>query len=174
MNIMSAIIEKPRDIAIEPFEMLYLVGGGLLGFGVERISRAYNQKAWSDLVGVGISLLSAMYAPKPLNIAGAGAMTGLVLGVFSDLISASAAKLVATVQSPPVVVVETRATQQFTHRGATDGQDRTPNSPYVGMIQPNVNYQSGVAGYQYNMQRSGLSNSYSVKAPMYNGGRYTV
>ena len=171
---MTKLIEKPRDIAIEPFEMLYLVGGGLLGFGVERISRAYNQKAWSDLVGVGISLLSAMYAPKPLNIVGAGVMTGLVIGVFSDLISTSATRMVAMSKRPLIGVVETRATQQFTHRGAIDGLDRAPNSPYVGMIQPNVLYQRGVAGYQYNMQRSGPSTSYSVKAPMYNGGRYTV
>ena len=60
------------------------------------------------------------------------------------------------------------------HMGMTTFNDRAPNSPYVAMIHPNVVYQPGGAGYVYDLQQSGASTGYSVKAPMTNGPRYTV
>jgi len=60
------------------------------------------------------------------------------------------------------------------HMGMSTFNDHSPNSPYVGMIQPNVVYISRAAGYNYDMANSGPSNSSSVKAPSGSGPRYTV
>ena len=127
----------------------------------------------ADIIGLILTSAGALYLKQPWNTLSAGLATGITVGAFRLQTENVARRFVASTMVVPVDA-KTRKMTPDIHIGASNGQDRAPNSPYVGMIQPNVVYMSGAAGYSHNMANSGLTTSHSIRTPFVNGGRYTV
>ncbi len=175
VDIITKIIGKQEIKAISPADIGIVMAGGLAGFTINNLTRGISQipTGMADIIGLILTSAGALYLKQPWNTLSAGLATGITVGALRLQTENVARRFVASTMVVPVDA-KTRKMTPDTHIGATNGQDRTPNSPYVGMIQPNVVYMSGAAGYSQGMANSGLSNSSSIKAPMGNGARYTM
>ncbi len=176
VDILTKIIGQQKVTSISPADLGLVMAGGLTGFMLDSIARGVRQipPGWVDFIGLILTGAGAFYLKRPWNTISAGLATGLTVGALRQPIDNTARMFVARANGVPVESTKIRKMVPDVHIGATNGQDRAPNSPYVGMIQPNVVYMSGATGYSHDMANSGLSNSSSIKAPMGNGPRYTV
>lgn len=175
VDIITKIIGKQKIATISPADLGIVMAGGLSGYLIDSIARGVRQIPPNliDVVGILLGGAGAFYLKQPWNTLSAGVATGITIGALRMPIDNTARQFVARANGVPVETTAKKAGVGI-HIGASNLQDRSPNSPYVGMIQPNVFYQSGVAGYTFDMANRGLSTSYAVKAPFGNGPRYTV
>ncbi len=176
VDIITKIIGKQKIASITPADMGIVMAGGLSGFLIDSIARGMIQIPTGivDVAGVLLSSAGAFYLKQPWNTLSAGVATGITIGALRLPADNIARMFVASANGVQVESTKIRKMVPDVHVGATNGQDRAPNSPFVGMIQPNVVYMSGATGYSQNMANSGLTTSYAIKAPMGNGARYTV
>ncbi len=176
VDIITKIIGQQKIATVTPADLGIVMAGGLGGFLINSMARGIRQipPGMADVIGLLITSAGALYLKQPWNTLSAGAATGITIGVLRQPLNNTARMFVATANGVNVESTKIRKLVPDVHIGATNGQDRAPNSPYVGMIQPNVVYMSGADGYSHGMANSGLSNSSSIKAPMGNGARYTM
>ena len=176
VDIISKIIGKQKIATISPADLGIVMAGGLTGFMIDSLARGIRQipPNMIDVIGILLGGAGAFYLKQPWNTLSAGLATGITIGALRLPIDNTARMFVARANGVQIESTKIRKMVPDVHIGATNGQDRAPNSPYVGMIQPNVVYMSGAAGYSHDMANSGLSNSSSIKAPMGNGARYTM
>jgi len=170
VDIITKIIGKQKVATLSPADLGILMGGGLFGYFADSIARGAPQipPGWFDVIALILSGAGAFYLKQPWNTLSAGAATGITIGALRSPIVFEANKVVAKANG----VNNVKGSNTY-HMGMTT-PSYTPNTPYVGMIHPNIVYTSGGVGYTQDMMGAGLSNSYSVKAPIANGPRYTV
>ena len=175
VDIITKIVGKQKIASITPADLGIVMAGGLSGYLIDSISRGVMQipPGWADIITLILSGAGAFYLKQPWNTLSAGVATGVTIGALRQPIGNTARMFVARANGVQVEAKARKLTPDI-HVGATNGMDRAPNSPYVGMIQPNVVYMSGAAGYSHNMANSGLTTSHSIRTPFVNGGRYTV
>jgi len=176
VDIITKIIGKQKIAAITPADLGIVMVGGVTGFVVDTIARASPQvpPGWIDLLGLIISGAGAFYLKQPWNTLSAGIATGITVGGLRIQANNTARMFMARANGIANENGKARKMTPDTHMGMTTFNERAPNSPFVGMIQPNVIYTTGAAGYSQGMANSGLSTSSSIKAPIGNGSRYTV
>ena len=175
-DIISKIIGKQKIATISPADLGIVMAGGISGFMIDSIARGVRQipPGWADIITLILSGAGAFYLKQPWNTLSAGVATGVTIGALRQPIDNTARQFVAKANGVQVENTSVRKMTPDVHIGAANGNDRAPNSPYVGMIQPNVIYMSGAAGYNYDMANSGISHASTIKAPITNGPRYTV
>ena len=176
VDFITKIIGKQKIATVTPADLGIVMAGGLSGYLIDSIARGVRQipPGWADIITLILSGAGAFYLKQPWNTLSAGVATGVTIGALRQPIANSARMFVARANGVQVESTKIRKMVPDVHIGATNGQDRAPNSPYVGMIQPNVVYMSGAAGYSHNMANSGLTTSHSIRTPMGNGARYTI
>ena len=176
VDIITKIIGKQKVATISPADLGIVMAGGLTGFIVNSMARGIRQipPGWADVIGLILSGAGAFYLKQPWNTLSAGVATGITVGALRQPLNNTARQFVAKANGVTVENTSVRKMTPDIHIGATNGMDRAPNSPYVGMIQPNVIYQSGATGYSQGMANIGLTTSYAIKAPIGNGARYTM
>ena len=172
-DIITKIVGKQKVSAITPADLGIVMGGGVLGYALDTVSRGTPQipPGWLDIIGLILSGAGAFYLKPPWNTLSAGTATGITIGALRLPIGNQAVKVVAKANGIDVVEAGYMIDQ---HMGMTQARQLAPNSPYVGVIHPNVVYSTGMQGYTTDMMGSGPATGYSVKAPVRNGARYTV
>lgn len=176
VDIITKIIGVQKVATISPADLGIVMAGGLGGFLINSVARGIVQipPGMADVIGILLSSAGALYLKRPWNALSAGAATGITIGALRQPLNTTARMFVARANGIANENGKARKMIPDTHMGMTTFNERAPNSPFVGMIQPDVVYMSGAAGYSQGMANSGLSNSSSVKAPIGNGSRYTV
>lgn len=97
-------------------DLFNLYVGGMSGFGIDALARAYDRvfnpggksAFWVDLIGFLASTAGAIYLKPPYNTLLAGTGTGFAIGAYGPRLATSAQQLVASRTPPhPSIQVQT-------------------------------------------------------------------